>query len=558
MLCLITSLTLTSVVSTRGVYHRDDTAFDWNALTPSTSLKWVHCYDNYYCSRLSVPLRYSDLSGKQAAVALIMLPSSLSPNDKDYKGPVLFNPGGPGGSGVDFVLGKGADISEGVIGRQFDLIGFDPRGVGNTTPPISFFEDSVEAGMFDVQQVRDYNESETSIGRAYVQIMNLNKLVLGRAEKKYVAETVTTSTVARDMLSIMKATGQEKLQYLGYSYGTVLGATFAAMFPEKVGRIVLDGVVDSWGYYKGIFGGFSKGIPNAFDRLFPGNDTSQLLDADKCFTSILDACVQAGPKLCPLYEKNTDLIRARVNRILDKLRIEPVSVFSGTTSDSGIVDSATVRRRIFHALYSPYNEGAGLVAALAALEQGNGSAIYQGSLQDSNQKLSEGKEPPQTKGTYVSGSEAIQAISCGDIVTDDPGTVDDLREAYREAKAISPLFAGVAADPCPGWSIRGDDRFKGSFNQNTSHPILFVGNIADPITPLASAFLMSEGFKGSVVLTQNSSGHTSGAANSTCTGKILRAYFADGTLPEEGTVWDVIFADTLLEAAFEQVASEAV
>ncbi|EJC99937.1 alpha/beta-hydrolase [Fomitiporia mediterranea MF3/22] len=506
---------MTSIVSARVIHRRDDTTFNWTTLTPSTSLKWTSCYDNYYCSRLSVPLRYSDPSGKQAAVALVKLPSSLSPNDKGYKGPVLINPGLRPWS-IWCRLGPQIwnNISEGVVGTQFDVIGFDPRGVGYTTPPISFFEDSVEAGTFLIQQVQDLNASVTSIGRVYVQTTNLNKLALERA--KVVAQTVTTPTVARDMLSIMKAAGQEKLQYIGYSYGTVLGATFAAMFPDKVGRIALDGVVNSWDYYK-------------------GNATSWLLDADKCFTSILDACVQAGPKLCPLYEKCTNLVLARVNRIVDKLRMTPVPVFNQTAFDSGLVDSATVQKQIFQALYSPYNEGAALVAALAALEQGNGSAIYQGSFQDQTQQLLEEDTPPQTNGTSASGSETFRAIFCGDKVSDDPGTVDDLREAYRETLAVTPFFAGIAAaeDTCPGWSIRGDDRFK-------VIPYYLSETSLTRLRPWqGNAFLMSESFKGSVVLTQNSSGHTSPAAKSKCTSKILRAYFANGTLPEKGTVCQI-------------------
>ncbi|EJC97829.1 uncharacterized protein FOMMEDRAFT_149336 [Fomitiporia mediterranea MF3/22] len=521
---LFSLCSLTSVVhgsSSHQLHARDVATFNWTNLTPSTSLNWTNCYDAFQCARLAVPMLYSDPSGPQAAVALIKLPSNLSTTDENYKGPILFNPGGPGGSGVNFILETGAVLST-IIGPEFDLIGFDPRGVGFTTPPLSVFADSVEAGAFYTQRVLDVNATASSLGRSFVQTTLLGKLVEERA--KDVAKMVSTPTVAQDMLSIMNATGQDKLQYWGFSYGTVLGATFASMFPDKIGRVIIDGVVDSEAYYM-------------------GNWTGMLLDTTKAYTTILDACVQAGPSLCPIFENTTAQVHSRIENLVNKLRAEPVLLFNTSAVNSAIIDYATVRNQILGALYSPYVDGALLTEALALLEQGNASLIITDSFGSAASQFLEDECPAQTGQPFVASlSEILSTIMCGDIVTDDVQTIDYARSALEIGSKLSPEFAGTwfANQLCSGWTLRAEDRFNGSFVKNTSYPLLFIGNTADPVTPLANAMKMSKGFENSVLLTQNSSGHSSLAAASPCTFQAVSAYFANGTLPKEGTICQIV------------------
>ncbi|EJC98517.1 alpha/beta-hydrolase [Fomitiporia mediterranea MF3/22] len=543
LLCFPASATCAG--SSHQIFTRDPTTFNWTSLTPLTTLNWESCYDTFQCARLAVPMLYSSPSSDQAAVALIRLPSNLSTTDVNYKGPILFNPGGPGGSGVQFILETGTSFQT-MLGPEFDIVGFDPRGVGFTTPPISVFKDSIEAGAFFIQRELDINATESSLGRSFAQQTLLGKLVEERALD--VAKTVSTPTVAHDMLSITRAAGHDKLQYWGFSYGTVLGATFAAMFPDNVGRLIIDGVVDAEAYYMGNWTGF-------------------ILDMDKVYTNILDACVEAGPSLCPIFENTTAQVHTRVENLMDKLRIEPVLLFNSTAINSAIVDYyATVRDQMLATLYFPYDSGANLTQALAALEQGNASPIYHGSSESMFHAFLEGQCPAQTGEPFVAGVfDVTSTILCGDIVTDDVQTISDARAAYDIASKLSPEFAGVWLGEalCSGWTVRADDRFNGSFIQNTSFPLLVIGNVAgkcfvtgscssstyeldlikslepDPVTPLASAVKMSKGFANSVLLTRNASGHTSLSGVSNCTSQAVRTYFADGTLPKEGTVCEV-------------------
>ncbi|EJC97830.1 uncharacterized protein FOMMEDRAFT_149337 [Fomitiporia mediterranea MF3/22] len=424
---------------------------------------------------------------------------------------------GPGGSGVQYILESGPAFRT-IIGPEFDLIGFDPRGVGFTTPSLSVFADSVEAGAFFTQRVVDINATASSLGISFAQTTLLGKLVEERA--KDVAKMVSTPTVAQDMLSIINAAGQDKLQYWGISYGTVLGATFASMFPDKVGRVIIDGVVDAESYYMGNWTGF-------------------ILDMDKTYTNILDACVQAGPSLCPIFENTTAQVHSRIENILNKLRTEPILLFNTTAINSLIVDYAAVRFQIMRALYSPYVDGAPLTEALALLEQGNASLIVQNSVGSVFSEFLENECPAPTGQPFVVGAfETQSTILCGDIVTDDVQTIDYARNAYDTASKFSPEFAGawLSISLCSGWTLRSEDRFNGSFVKNTSYPLLLIGNTRDPVTPLTSAMKMSKGFENSVVLTQNSSGHTSLIAVSNCTFQAVRDYFANGTLPKEGTI----------------------
>ncbi|KAI5114657.1 hypothetical protein M0805_002404, partial [Coniferiporia weirii] len=178
---------------------------------------------------------------------------------------------GPGGSGISALLGR-APLFREILGEGFDLIGFDPRGVGHTSPFVSAFSTSVEAGAFFIGEKGNINVSTSALGDSVAQGRILERLIVDRARRA--AEHVSTPTVTRDMMSIVRAAGQEKLQYWGFSYGTVLGATFAALFPDNVGRVVIDGVVDSENYFAGLW-------------------SNNLRDTDAALLDIFQSCVEA-------------------------------------------------------------------------------------------------------------------------------------------------------------------------------------------------------------------------------------------------------------------------
>ncbi|KAK0202251.1 TAP-like protein-domain-containing protein [Desarmillaria ectypa] len=478
---------------------------DWSTIEPSTNLSWVDCYSNYKCARFQVPIDYSNEDGDKVALAVIKLPAQ---SQTDYKGAVLMNPGGPGSSGVADVAYAGQLFSS-IIGNQYDFISFDPRGVGNSTPRAEFFLSKEERSLW----LADPNHWTGVPNTTSDQIRHLwaSSHVIAEVAKERdngILNYVGTDNVARDMLRISEAAGQEKLQYWGFSYGTILGTTFATMFPDKVGRMVLDGVADVEGYYNGDW-------------------RNNFVDTDKVMQSIFDACVAAGPDACAFYAPTVDEISKKLNSLYESLLAQPVPVV--TPSFYGVVDYAVLRTVVKYTLYRPYVYASVFAEGLAALAAGNGSIIYgiQAPVYD-----------PAT--VYDNNVEAEIAISCSDALNS-ADSLEDLLEYWDSIKGISTfsdlLFTQMLG--CTGWKFHREGRFTGPVGANTSYPILFIGNTADPVTPLSAAKKVSSVFPGSVVLTQNSSGHTSVLAFSTCTRAYVQAYFQNGTLPGDGTVCEV-------------------
>ncbi|PBK63026.1 alpha/beta-hydrolase [Armillaria solidipes] len=498
--------------------------FDWNTIEPTNNLSWVNCYSDYKCSRFQVPIDYSNEDGDKATLAIIKLSAQ---SETDYKGTVLINPGGPGESGVAAITSLGSFLAS-VIGNQYDIIGFDPRGAANSIPRAQFFL-SVEEQS---QWLANPNYWTLVANTTSDQIPHLwaSSQVLAELAKERdtgILDYVSTDNVARDMLRISEAAGQEKLQYWGFSYGTVLGATFAAMFPDKVERMVLDGVLDMDGYYSGDW-------------------RNELADTDKDVQSFFDGCVAAGPEACAFYAPTSEEISNKLDSLYESLRAQPVPVV--TPSFYGVVDYAVLRTAVMSSLYQPYALFSTLAEGLAGLAAGNGSIIYGMQAQTSD----------DTSSVYDNALDAEIAISCSDALKN-TDSVADLFAYWDSIKGLS-AFADILFTErisCSGWKFHRDGRFTGPITGNTSYPILLIGNTADPVTPLSAAKKTSSAFPGSVVLTQRASGasnhltadfrtltflflqHTSLAASSTCTQAYVQAYFQNGTLPGDGTVCEV-------------------
>ncbi|TCD68548.1 hypothetical protein EIP91_010473 [Steccherinum ochraceum] len=507
--------------------------FDWYKLKPSTSLKWTSCYDGAFdCTRLSVPLDYSDPAVGNAAVAIIRYPSPIPRDQEGYKGPLLLNPGGPGQEGVLFAR-MVAKPFRAVLGDGFDLIGFDPRGVGLTTPALNIFESQGEAALFELQAHEVFNFSTSSLGTAYANMQNFGQMMAERERVANATRYIGTPAVARDMLRIVEAHGQEKLQYWGFSYGTVLGATFSAMFPDKVGRVILDGVVDAEDYYKGLW-------------------LDMVPDTDEGLRFLEQECVDLGPSGCAFYEPTVDLVHARLTALLAKLRAYPISFYDDDLGAFGLMDYSSVKRFLFQILYGPIGLASYIFQGLYELEQGKvGRSIIQWGGAGLNRAISTPCQCSKPE-TYRSSFEAVIAIACGD---GEPfnGTVVDIEADYREMAKLSSFAECLGMRlACSGWKLRAKERFTGNFSplslqQYTacSHypdqsPVLTPMNVLDPVTPLWNARKMSRGFKDSVLLTQDSPGHCSLAGASLCTTQAIRSYFKDGVLPKPGTVCDII------------------
>ncbi|KAF7340391.1 AB hydrolase-1 domain-containing protein [Mycena venus] len=489
--------------------------FPWDQLTPSPNLNWVQCYSIFQCTRLEVPLDYSDPNVSTAALAVIRLPGNAS--DEQYKGPILFNPGGPGGSGVDTVVANGASF-QAILGsqaNQYDFVGFDPRGVRYSTPIASFFATDVERALWNAgAPLTSLNQSSDAITHAWGQAHLLGALAAQR-DASQILKYLTTDNVARDMLLITQKFGFEKLKYYGVSYGTVLGATFAAMFPDKVERILLDGVVDA-------------------EAWFSANLTIEATDTDKGLQAFFDGCVAAGPELCAFYKPTAAEIADRLTALTASIREQPVPVL--TPAGYGVVDFSLLRRSLFAALDSPFTLFSTLARGLAALENGDGDTLYSIVQQPQFQC------DCSNNTAFSPIDDSTVAIECGDAVevTD---SIEEVTEFYQNAARTSQFaefLVGATRVSCSGWQVYREDRFKGPVAAaNTSFPLMLVTTTADPVAPKAAALNTQARFPGSALLTQDSPGHTSTRAPSLCTIGYFRQYFLNGTLPAPGTVCPV-------------------
>ncbi|KAK7008049.1 AB hydrolase-1 domain-containing protein [Favolaschia claudopus] len=517
-------------------------SFRWDHLKPSKNLDWTSCYGGFQCTRLEVPLDYSDNSVGKAALAVIRLPANVS--KAEYRGPILFNPGGPGGSGVDTLVTAGPGLQM-LFGNEYDIVSFDPRGVSYSTPVASFFLTDAERAVWNAGSLpTSLNASSDSLQHDFARAKLLGQLAAQR-DTTNILKYMTTDNVARDMLLMTQKFGFGKLKYYGISYGSILGATFAAMFPDKVERILIDGVLDA-------------------DSWYNANLTIEATDTDKVLQGFFDGCVAAGPDLCAFYEPTADAISNRLAALTEAVRANPVPVISPVAY--GIVDYSLLRNTLFTSLYVPYILFGPLAQGLAALEKGDGSILFSILAQPPFQCDCSSDPAP----FHLNNPEAVLGVLCGDgmDVTD---TVDELRAFYLNAAKTSQFVEFLVASnrvSCAGWQVHREGRFKAPVGApNTSFPLLLLTTSADPVAPKAAGLKTLAGFPGSVIFEQDSPGHASITAPSLCTSNYFRQYFRNGTLPEPGTVCPVdaqLFApppsgpsrrDTLSEGDKEMLAA---
>lgn len=301
---LLLAAGLPGLALAQGKDHKPPT-FDWDSITPSRDLAYHACYDGFQCARLVVPLdwRNATADARTVALAVIKLPAAVPASDPSFAGPILTNPGGPGGSGVAFIQGSGRRL-QGLVDkpgrRRYDIVSFDPRGIANSWPRADCFPGdplSRDAVMLEGRGHGALDSSRLSVPYALGLFEGFGRRCL-RAEADGlnggdIMGYMSTPSVARDMIAIIdkidelhkrearddgrddrpelrKRSGDGddvvRLQYMGFSYGTILGNYFASMFPERIGRIVLDGVSDSIDYSTGPVSPRSSPRPTKLSR----------------------------------------------------------------------------------------------------------------------------------------------------------------------------------------------------------------------------------------------------------------------------------------------------
>ncbi|KAH8173725.1 alpha/beta hydrolase fold domain-containing protein [Sarocladium implicatum] len=498
-------------------------SLNWSEIPPSSDLQWHQCYDaQFECARLDLSMDWQDPNVTDRVV--IAVARLRAKNITDYKGSVFFNPGGPGGSGI-WALQDHGDLIQAVVGDNHDIITFDPRGIGFSVPRVECWKTPQQRWAWDAQESGIVSSHEGMIYDIFARAIAFSQACERNTNETNLLSHLSTASHARDMLEILDQLGEEKLKYWGFSYGTILGGTFAAMYPDRVGRLVSDGNVD-------------------YREWHHGTHINFLRDTDKVMDGFYLMCHEAGPLKCALYEDTAEKIESRLEVLLDDLRIRPVAALvtvDGYTLPE-LITYSKVRKAISAALYRPIQKFAPLAKALAALESGDG-VTYQ-SIIGPNANIfldscNQNSTPPTTPSDTLSEGtdDAFPAIMCSDAepLTETVVEFEEYAKALQEISTVAGAVNVLFRISCAGRTIRPKWRFSGPFAGNTSFPILFIANVADNVTPLVSARNNSQGFEGSVVLVQNSLGHTSLAAPSTCTALHIRSYFQEGILPPPGT-----------------------
>jgi len=506
--------------------------WSWHEATPSRDLVWTKCYgDKFECARLDVPMDWQNPSETERVVlGVIKLPAKT----KGYSVPPLFiNPGGPGGSGIKSLQTMGSEIQT-VAGDYHDVISWDPRGIGVSTPRVDCWGTSQKRQMWSLQQTPVADERPGLIYDAYSRAMAYSGACESSMNETGILNHLSTTSSARDLLALVEKTGHEKLRYWGFSYGTVLAGVFASMYPDRIDRMISDGNVDLEGWFTLDHAGF-------------------LHDTDSILNVFDEACHNAGPSKCALWAASANAIRDRRANVLESLKERPVVVPAHST-ESGpglplVITYSDVQRYVRVAIYKPLVHAEDIALVFAGLENGNGLPFFESrkAMEGDNSPLSElfcsvddtpAMEPLET-GFEV---DAFPAIMCSDIgdsyksVAQAAQYLEKLREASRWTGAASLMFRL----PCAGRTVQSSWRHVPDLQtkQATSHPILFLNNLYDNVTPIYGARLNSAHFNGSVVLQQNSLGHCSFAGPSTCTAKHVQQYLEKGVLPEEGSECD--------------------
>ncbi|KAF2035912.1 alpha/beta-hydrolase [Setomelanomma holmii] len=540
--------------------------FEWSQVQPSEALRFQKCFDEFECAKLKLPLDYFNGTHPDdtISVAVTKLPARVSVNDPRYGGPILINPGGPGGPGAFFAVLVGHSLQNIVDfnidptvsspdARYYDIIGFDPRGIGETTPRAYCVADSAASWSWSL---REYTEgilgsSDAALGRLWSmshawgasckQAMDTEK---GADIKRY----MTTALVARDMLEIVErhATyvadrlahlnaqphgcrkdlptvikpSEANLDYWGFSYGTYLGSTFASMFPDRVGRVILDAVVSSYDYNQAL-----------------GNGS--LTDNQKAMYSFYTYCVQSGREECPLTTANStiDDVEERVQSVIESLYHNPLPILTPTGPE--ILTYSDLKALIFSAVYQPRSSFQLIANILAAIEAGHGSVLDD--LARAYRYLHVYSCPVNGSAptTAFLDTTPLFAVLCSDGTDQTHINIDEFVEYWNLLEDLTPTAGAIWAAlrmRCAAWTIKPQYKFSGPFGGNTSHPILFISNTADPVTPLRSGRLMHSFFPNSGLLTVDIAGHCSISGPTLCTLTKIKRYFQTGALPKENTL----------------------
>jgi pimeloyl-ACP methyl ester carboxylesterase len=461
------------------------------------ALRWTSCDDGFQCATARVPLDYRQPRGTLISIA-VLRHQAAGPGRP--AGSLFVNGGGPTAQIQDFVADYPALPA--VLRDRFDLITFDPRGFGFSSPVRCFSSMAAEDALLAPVEADPF-----PVGPAQTQVFERTYAALGAqcaGRAGALLDPETTADVARDLDLLRQAVGAPRLNYLGLSYGTGLGAIYANLFPATTGHMVLDGNLNPVTWTSG------GPVPSSVKE-GDGPDTAAQTRA------FLSRCGQQAASACAFAAGSPAATEAKFTTLLSRLRAHPV-----------IIAGQALGYAAPFAIVPPRNVS-GWPPAAAQLQQlwlATG-----GPAAPASAAASVGGPGP------YEGIEQTFAVLCSD--TADPRNIGDYLAAARAGTRLGGFGAAAAWEeaPCAYWPAGTEqDRYTGPWNRPTADPILVIGTTGDPVTPYQSSVAMARDLARARLLTVDGFGHTEFFNPSDCASTYEFSYLTTGTLPSPGTV----------------------
>lgn len=453
----------------------------------SQELKWETCSVGFQCADMVAPLDWENPDGAEITIALARKLSSGTP-----LGSLILNPGGPGGSGVDLVLDS-LNFAVGTpLTREYDIVGFDPRGVGRSSAVSCLDDAGMDEFIFGIPSAA----RGTAAWEKELQASAKTFADACDANSNGILEHITTVNSARDLDLLRGVLGDAQLNYLGYSYGTFLGATYGKLFPDRVGRVVLDG---------------------AIDPSIPGIEVGavQATGFESALRAYMDDCLSG--RNCPFSGTVNDAM-ADLGALLASLDVRPLE-----NSDGRILGADTMVTAIIAMLYLKDNWP---YLSIGISDVFAGDPEFAFFLADFYYN--------REGGIYLDNStEAFHTYNCMDYPaeTDPAAEAAVLERIKREAPTIAPYWEGP--DLCDAWPYAATG-VRERISAAGSKPILVIGTTNDPATPYEWSVALAEQLEAGVLVTRVGEGHTGYKKGNRCVDDAVENYFLAGTVPVNG------------------------
>ena len=475
-------------------------------------LTWTDCTDDatgtaFQCATVTVPLDYDDPQGQTITVALKKLPSTSS----SPRGSVFLNPGGPGGSGISLIesqaeLYKSGDLSE--VLANYDVIGFDPRGVGQSTPITCWTPEDVQAILAGQAEVPFSPLTPGSAADIVTQGSREAAACQEHTEVPEILDHADTRSVARDMDVMRALVGDKDLNYLGYSYGTYLGAVYTELFPDNIGRVVLDSAMDPT---------MARQDPMEGDAAAGEQSLRTYIES------------QQGQAWFPL-SGTTDEAVAQLATFLDGLDADPLTVSgSGTPLNRAkAVDAIGKLVTTSPDMWPLLTEG-----LTQAMNAHDGTA-----LKANAESVSGNSAPPTTEKQVVEQLQGLKVFSANRCLDfPDAGNESSWDAALASYHHDYPVFHSLLPQYdafCHGWGHTSRTEAV-DVDTKATNPVLIVGILHDPQTPYPWSHALVSRIRNSHLLSVDMYGHGATGRNA-CTSAKVSDFLVNGTLPSDGEV----------------------